>query len=380
MGLSRIVPLVVALVASLLIASKLEFVESRLFDLRLGLRRDAGWPADLTLVPIDDAALAESGPWPWPSATLAALLERLRALGVRTVALDVELDATGDPEADRVLARALRETVIAVLYTPGRRGEPAVDGRSALVPGRFTRRVPADAFRGPPSLFSDAAAGRGHTFAHLPPDARIRASPPLLPVEPHRAVPSLPLAAFLRHRGIDPASVEGADDRLAIPGRAPIRLYAGEMFLDLVPGGEAPRRVPASAILRDEAPRLDGALAIVHVETGADRHASPLSPSTPGGELLAYAVRTIETGRTPRVAHRGAAFAAAVLAALVSVRFVPRRWTFAALAGGGFLYLAASVALVPLADLFFPVLLPAIFLDSAAVLSRLNDARPPAGR
>lgn len=43
--------------------------------------------APVTVVEIDEQALADHGPWPWPQATLSRLLERLASAGADTVAL-----------------------------------------------------------------------------------------------------------------------------------------------------------------------------------------------------------------------------------------------------------------------------------------------------
>src|SRR5262245_13279371 len=53
-------------------------------------------PSDVLIVAVDDASIAELGRWPWRRALHAALLDRLRALGARAVALDFLL-SEADP-------------------------------------------------------------------------------------------------------------------------------------------------------------------------------------------------------------------------------------------------------------------------------------------
>jgi hypothetical protein len=66
-------------------------------------------PADIVIVAIDDASVAELGRWPWRRATLALGLERLAALAPKSLVLDVlllERDAAA-PEDDQLLASAI---------------------------------------------------------------------------------------------------------------------------------------------------------------------------------------------------------------------------------------------------------------------------------
>jgi CHASE2 domain-containing sensor protein/signal transduction histidine kinase len=66
-------------------------------------------PADVVIVAVDDASLAQIGGWPFRRALHAALLQRLRAAGVRAVALDfvfTEPDPVA-PADDPVLADAI---------------------------------------------------------------------------------------------------------------------------------------------------------------------------------------------------------------------------------------------------------------------------------
>jgi adenylate cyclase len=56
----------------------------------------------VTLVEIDERSLAEGGRWPWPRDRVAALLDRIRALGAASIGLDIlfaEADAGGDGDA-----------------------------------------------------------------------------------------------------------------------------------------------------------------------------------------------------------------------------------------------------------------------------------------
>jgi PAS domain S-box-containing protein len=87
-------------------------------------------PRDVVIVAIDDDSIAAIGRWPWPRATHARLLERLRAAGARGVALDVIFTEPepGPGAGDALLARALAAgpptvlPLLAVSQAPGGEG------------------------------------------------------------------------------------------------------------------------------------------------------------------------------------------------------------------------------------------------------------------
>lgn len=59
----------------------------------------------LVVIDIDEASLAEIGPWPWPRQRMADLVEILiGAYGARAVALDIVFPESGDPDGDARLA------------------------------------------------------------------------------------------------------------------------------------------------------------------------------------------------------------------------------------------------------------------------------------
>ena len=117
-------------------------------------------PDDVVIVAIDDASLAELGPWPWRRAVHAALLDRLRGYGVRAVALNIVF-ANRDPVApagDVALADAMRRgppTVLPMVAEASPRPRAARD------------LEPADPLAG-------AAAGVGHAHVEIDPDGIVR--------------------------------------------------------------------------------------------------------------------------------------------------------------------------------------------------------------
>lgn len=364
-----------AIAASFLGAS----AEWAIYDARLGMRHDGGWPADLVLVPLDESAIAALGGWPLSAAATASLLDALHAAGAKTVVLDVFLGAAGDVSDQSRLAPSLAHTVTAVTFDPGDGRQPSADElRAALIPPSAGPFVGAKDLSFPPETIAASVARLGHAgFAE---DGPVRASPPLVRVRDFDgALPSQPLAALIEHRGLDPAAIVATARTFALPGRAPISLVRGATLLDLVPGKPGPREIAPSALLAGTvAPgSLAGALAIVHVDTPEDRHASPLGAATPGGMLLASAIRTLDGGRSPHLFSSWAAIALCAAGAYATTRLRGRRVTrliaCSALEGA---WLTAAFALVPAGDVFLPLVGPLVVFACAlgAIAIRENNA------
>jgi PAS domain S-box-containing protein len=104
---SRLVGFIsIAMVLCLYLAGVLAPFEAILTDLRFRLlRSDAS--RSIVLVGIDARSLGELDRWPWPRTHHAALLDRLAAVGVRRVALDIDFSARSTDEADAALAEAI---------------------------------------------------------------------------------------------------------------------------------------------------------------------------------------------------------------------------------------------------------------------------------
>ncbi len=133
--MSRRLPhLVIFLVAGgLYLAGLLAPLERALIDIRFRLlEREA--TGNLVIVQIDARSLRELGVWPWPREYHARLIEQLFAAGALEVALDVDLSATSNRQADRAFARVLARhdgRVILPVFrqraAPGTRSEELLD-------------------------------------------------------------------------------------------------------------------------------------------------------------------------------------------------------------------------------------------------------------
>ncbi len=364
-------------------------LERAAFDLRLRLRVDGGWPADLVLVPIDDAAMRIEGRWPWRRDRIAELLHRLRAHGARTVLLDLLFGVPSETAPDVSLAGAVADSVLAIgiARDGGLAPNPDTLRRAAVDAPGWSIAFPPENLIVPIPPVANAAAGLGHIATFPADDGRMRSFTPLLAVAGRPgSIPDLSLRTLLRHRSWDPASVRLEDGELRFgPGRR-LRLHGGQAYFDFVPGGPRAPALSAAELLsrppdgtlRD---RLGGRLAIVYVDSAytADRFASPISSGTPGGLLNAYAVRTLDGGRTPRTVPVFPAvivLALGVAAAAGRIAARPVTEVILATALSLVLVVSAGAALVPLADLFLPVAAPAaLVLGDGALLAAFAARR-----
>jgi len=110
-------------------------------------------PTDIVIVAIDDASIESIGRWPWRRAVHAALLERLRTMGARIVALDVLM--TEADQDDALLASAMRQGLPTVLPLMVRFG------------GAIREELPV-----PP--LAKSAAAIGHVNVEVDPDGMVR--------------------------------------------------------------------------------------------------------------------------------------------------------------------------------------------------------------
>ncbi len=346
-------------------------IERLAFDARLSWRRDGGWPPDLVLVPIDDAALSTYGRWPWPRSLLARLLEELEANGVSTIALDVVLEARTTEEEDAHLADALGRSVLAIGYHAGggTAADPEVLRAASIGEGAAdAATMPVDRFVTPFRPFADRAAGVGHAALFTRRDGIVRGHVPRIGIpDLDRSVPSLAWVALARHRGTPPSEIP---------------LYEGESYLDVVPGGPLPRAVRAGDVLAGtvEAGTLAGALAVVYVDSdfARDRFPSALGPATSGGLLLAYALRTLDGGRVPIPTPHVAALAALLIPVVVLAVRVSRLSAARILSlvlGSSAVVAFVGLAAVPALDLFVPVVSPIAFLVLAGLSLAAHSSR-----
>lgn len=235
----------------------------------------------ILIVALDERSLAEIGPWPWPRATQAQLIDRLAAARPRAIGYDVLLNEPRDPAGDAALAAAI-----------GRAG-------NVVVPLAFTlpgaNGTPVDVARPIPAV---ARASAAVAHVNLTPDAD-----------------GVMRRAYLRY------GAEGST-WTALPaamlGRAPVPIAPGQGLqraspvLIRYPGpADTIASVPASRMLRGEVPAellRDKYLFVGSTAAGlGDMHAVPAaaeSPLMPGVEVQAALLSSLLAPRLVTPAPR----------------------------------------------------------------------------
>ena len=186
----------------------------------------------LVVVDIDERSLAELGPWPWPRATQAQLIQQLAQAGARQQVLDVVF--TNERPDDGILARAIAQhrPVLAQVFALEQGGTPSV--------GQL-----AGAFDWPtcPAPFGQARGYLANTATLLPagPSAGVPAGPrasaaaaPPPPLHVGHITPRIASDGVMRHQ---PAIIcMGARSYPAL-GLAALMQGGGDSTLTLQRGG-----------------------------------------------------------------------------------------------------------------------------------------------
>lgn len=189
-----------------------ETARLRAFDafIRLAPRRSSN--GIVRIVDFDDETLARLGQWPWPRTRMAALVNRLHALGAGPIVFDIvfaepdrtspanviplwpatpEVDALRSgalslPDHDRILADAIAQaqavTGFALINAPLARAAAPLAKAPMRVDGPDPRTavIPLQSAVSSLRLFEDAAAGNGHLTILSEPDGMARRVPLLL--------------------------------------------------------------------------------------------------------------------------------------------------------------------------------------------------------
>ncbi len=320
------------------------------FDLSL---YDAALPAgpappDVVIVAVDDASIAELGRWPWRRAVHAALIDRLRELDAKAVALDFLLTEPDleSPQGDIALAHAMA------------RGPPTVLPLSVEMPapGRPLRE------RLPIPMLAQAAAGIGHAHLELDRDGMVRSvflrEGIGAPNRPHFAVAlldSLPGAAPVVLHGARHPDLAGApavwvrDFQILIPFLGPPGRFTQVSYVDVLRGS-----VPASEIR--------GKLVLVGATAQGIGDAYPTPRSGEGRdmagiEITANVLQALRSGTAirplPPAASAVLALIPLLLAAFALLLLAPRH-SLMAVAGITLATLGASVLALRIGGRWWP--------------------------
>jgi adenylate cyclase len=326
----------------------------------------------ISLVDIDEASLAKLGPWPWPRARIADLIERLLAdYQIKGVALDLFFPETADAEGDMRLAMLAAHGPVVLAQgftyqqTPLQLG--SLGGGSAeknIVPA-----VQANGFFGNHAALAAAALHVGN-IGYVPDKDGVLRHVPLWTAYHHKEYPTLSKA--LLDCCAPPAATENT--------QALTLDHAGYLRVPYSRRLEAYTVVKASSVLQAQAPLefLRNTLVIIGSSSlsVSDRVTTPLSAYTSGFLVHAQALTSqldAQSGHLPAawpVRWIASLFAAltACLAAYTFSRLSALANT-AILAAASLIWLSLLWWLLPRDPLFAPTgpLLTNLFLLAFAV-------------
>jgi len=316
--------------------------------LRLLPRRPARATA---IVAIDERSVRAVGPWPWPRATLARLVDRAADAGARAAIVDILL--TEARPGDELLARAMKRLPSIAVCVLAERGQwlvpaPAFDSSAIVAHGNF--ELDRDGIL---RRFASTKQDRSRAFAAVSFEAasfiRVTAVPVGRSVAPAfrtapRDVPVVSAVDVLR----DPNASRSLRGKLVFIG--PTALGLGDRVL-----------TPVSARLAPD--------------TGVSVHAAATESI----------LRNEDVRALPPLA--GGAFAGIVAGTIVGVRRRARgvRVIVAgafllAILGGGYALLASTGIAVPSVTLMLALLVAAGGAEATRMASRLRQSREAAAR
>ena len=268
----------------------------------------------LIIIDVDERSLREVGPWPWPRATQARLLDKLKEQGAALQILDVVF-ADARP-GDELLKQAFsrHSPVLAQVFALPGQGDKSIGGRLAGAMDWSACPVPfaeATGYLGNEPALLSPESKVGHITPRLSADGVVRHVPAVLCYE-GQSYATLGIVALMQAVGdttltlrrgsnwFDPAwQIQGA--RGALP-TFPLQ-QQGDM---LVPWYQRPSNfisISASDVLRDKVPAdlLRNAWALVGSSAFGlhDTIATPHSSAATGMEVHAQLITAAMDGRIP---------------------------------------------------------------------------------
>ncbi len=304
----------------------------------------------ITLVTIDEASLAEVGPWPWPRATLARLAATLDAAGAQLQVHDIVYDEARPGDAEFVAALAAsRGAVLAQL--------PVLQSEQQVRTGAMTHPLDGvqcgaglprtDRYLAPNAAFSEIP--KGHIAPLVSPDGSVRKTPAAVCVE-GAGYPALALSAWLTAVGadnwsatlIDGGGLLGPDQYLRLVAWPDLRIpldSEGNLRISYASDPAAFRAVPAVDILNgDFDPAwFDNTWALVGgtAFSMGDVVPTPYAGLAPGVEIQARILASLLDGAIPYTPAAAGLLlgllSIAAAAVLLSLASSGKRWTALAL-------------------------------------------------
>ncbi|MBI2769652.1 MAG: adenylate/guanylate cyclase domain-containing protein [Burkholderiales bacterium] len=265
----------------------------------------------LIVVDIDERSLREVGPWPWPRATQARLVQQIAKAGAGEQVFDIVF--TDQRPGEEELAQAIQQNsaVLAQVFALEQGGEPsagqpggALDWAACPAPFGEAKGYLANS----PKLRSDYV---GHITPRLGSDGLIRHVPAVI-CHQGKSYPALGLAAFMRGSGERSLALQRGESLMDAPwvltgknlplgplplnGRGDFRVSwksHPDSFVSLSASDVLAGRVPAG--LLDKAWVLIGSTAF-----GLnDSIATPFGSASAGLQVHAQLITAMIDGRTP---------------------------------------------------------------------------------
>lgn len=252
------------------------FGSERLRDVFIKLRATDAPEPRIVVVDIDESSTAELGPWPWPRARIADLVETLLGdYAVRGVALDILFSDAADPEGDARLAALSRHGPVVLAHAFDYMRERPVALRQgelarapSPLPGAPAAALPATGFIANHAGLAGAPQVGNIGFVHDP-DGVLRRLPLWTTFE-GKSWPALSLALLACCSGQPAPKIEG-----------PLQTR-----VDFRRDWSAYTVVTAAEVLARAYPRDDLAGRLVLVGSSSlgqgDRVATPLGSNRPG--------------------------------------------------------------------------------------------------
>ncbi len=193
-----------------------ERLEMLLYDLRYQLRGKAQAPKEIVIVGIDDRSLEKIGRWPWSRDRMAALVDRIHAMGAKVIMLDIIFSEPSHSD-DRLAAAIKRAGNVALPVVFDFVGDSQQKIDDALLDSAFMvvkkenlfkihRPITARGVLLPVGKFSANAAALGHINMLPDPDGKLRWEA-LVVSYMDQLYPSIDLQVARLYRGLGPGDV-----------------------------------------------------------------------------------------------------------------------------------------------------------------------------
>lgn len=274
-------------------------------------------PPEIAVVDVDERSVKEYGRWPWPRSLQAELIQRLKDLGVGTIALDIIYLAPESDDADQALIDALAAPGAPVVGGYFFRPEQTIESAEAELAAfqesriRIIRRLPGVEELPPPLVeFPHVETNQAQIASHFEGlgffnvlsdlDGLVRSLPltlafqgeyyPSLVVAALARWADLPVSLSIGPAGVRSISLGGIDVAVDLAGLLALSWYTEHPVENFSAADVLSGRLTAA--------QLQGRLVFLGVsETGiADRRATPVDADFPGVMIHATAAANIIDG------------------------------------------------------------------------------------